>query len=1694
MRTGNRLTRWMACWLLIAAAPGACRTAVAADEYIWFEGEDTTSRNYDVGTAGWGNKQYLSEEKWLNIMINANEVEARIPEGGIIFTYEFEAKAPGNYEVWNRVGHERVRSDFDWRMDDGEWQTIPSDMLTTDLMDISFWCEVAWLKMGQAQLQAGKHALHIRHVVTRDAEGKPKRLLYDSDAFCLYNGTFRPNGAFKPDAQWQTDEDRAAMAQVFQAKAPEAPGERAVTPLAGTWQIARADEQVINDRLGPIPSLPPAGDLYWKAIAVPGDRNTLRPELIFCHRYFYRTRVNVPAAQDSSYFLHFPSTNMVATVFVNGKLCGWNKAPFAAWDCDITEAVKPGEINEIWVGIKDTYYGLTGETRAMFNLPPTLLDENQGVAHKFDMPVWHHRRNGILEPPTLVTTGLAYTADVFAIPSVSKKQLGLEVTVKNPTGAALDLTIRNEVAPLEGGPAEKTFAPTTIRVPAGAQTVLKLTEAWENPKLWWPDDPRQYDVVTRISMPAGNALRVVDVHRTKFGFRQWDWQGTQFALNGVPWQGRADLTHHHTSDPELAAETWKKNGQTMFRFWATKWGGLGMNDTLDFMDSHGMPVRRSGIFDGEMASYGLATRVNGQKVANKPLFDNCIEQMTAQVRGERNHPSVFIWSVENEVLFINANNLGNKDVVEPELARCIAEVMKIDPTRPAMVDGGRALMDMSLPVNGCHYNELADRDLPDQAYTLEKMMDGRFHGGWPMRKDRPVFLGEAFYAVGRKPSGFAAVGGEVAFLGRSGTKEGVARLCRMLSEGYRWKGLAAFHYWLSDADSTGHYNSWQPVCALSRQWNWTFAGGAQVKRTIKVLNDTRHPDPIEMGWELRVDGKLIQQDASTFNIGPGLGEVTEISFQLPRVTQRTPGQFILTCSRGGEEVFREVKDIRVIDPDAAPRPQVRPGGIAVLDPQGTVKARLTARGIPFTEVARVDSTPPQGARVLIIGPDALSDRESTDPKWTALAAAGMRLLVLEQRSPLHYQAVPADLEPSGRTGRIAFSENLQHPVFEGLDQPDFFTWSGDHVVYRNAYRKASKGARSLAQCDDELKYSALAEVPVGEGLMLLSQFAIGGKLPTDPVARRMFDNMVNYCLDYKLVQKATAVVMADNTPTARMLKDIKLTCDKVPDVVQAMSGRHQIIVAQADPATLKKLAQNRAALDAFTARGGYLMLMGLTPAGLADFNRIVGVQHLLRPFGRERIHLPGARDPILSGLTTRDIVMESAEKIFAWRGDRWMADDVFTHIVDFDDIAPFAEWPPPTYWMQDDVTGPGGDHWPRNMVNGFVTSDGWRYIFSILLFRNEPAKWTLKLPRQEQVTGFSIAPNAIYHKLTRVRLSFDTGQPVEFDILPDDSRQDFEIGARPTRSVTVELADWQQKGTQDVIGVDNIWLHVKRSDDFRRRVIPLLNVGGLVRYKLGNGGIVLNQLNIQDRETVPENRTKKATITATLLQNLGAVFGGQGAIRPGQGLKYQPIPLGDKCNQFLAAGQDRWFKDGKGRALDHFPIGEQKLADVTYLIRDFKTSPLPSCIMLQGNGPNAVAGAEWDVRDIAVNRKANAVFFLHTFNLTDNRKLRQEPMAFRYVVHYADGQSVDVPVRCGQQVGHWAVKAPAGLSGAALAWAAPFKNDPAEQAAVYSMQWNNPRPDVAIKSIDIGYDPEAGRRAARGNAAVLAITAATRIK
>ncbi len=1673
-------------WMGVAVAAMAIVSATGrAGEFVWLEGESGRA-NVKVNNAGWGNAHFLSEGRWMHISFDADKVEDEVKAEAVAIQYPFTVKKAAFYEVWSRIGFEFARSPFEYRIDGGSWKAVGPDDLTTDLMEIAFFCEVAWLHMGDAQLAAGEHRLEIRIPKTKDKDGKPERILYACDAICLHEGPFHPNSNCKPGETGRDEKDEAATRNVFQL--PEArAGERSVVSLKGPWEVTRDDEQMPSEVAEPIKSLPEV--TFFKATDVPSDKNVNRPDLVFAHRLWYRTKVHVPASlAGRSFFLDFPQNSLNTTIFVNGVYCGFEKNPFCRFQIDVTQGVKPGQVNEIWVGIRDAWYGRTADPdrplklRRTFNTPLKFFHDG---FQDLDYPIWNSPQSGILCTPRFVAAGGVYASDVFVKPLVDQKQLEADVALTNSTARDASGQIRWEAVDDATGQVEKVFAAKPFNVAAGQTQTVTLNDGWENPRLWWPDTPNLYRLRTVVVVGG----KTVDAKETTFGYRQWKIEGRKFTLNGVVWHLWADLIGDTGSTAESFVEAYRRANVRLMRYATagqggdnTLWYGLEPPEALDFMDHNGLVVRRNSSLDGEAIGSNFSesdpeirAKQGGSEMKVK-LMRNWRDQCVAQVKGERNHPSIQIWSIENEFAFINLINLlGDSplmDQYEAEIARCHDAVMAADPTRSVMTDGGGAMKANTLGVHGDHYVATLDVRYPDLAY--EAFVEGGGRGRWKWDMTRPRYIGEDFYASGINPADYAMWGGEIAFQGKATTKEAVATCYRMLQEGYRWGGLyAGWHFWLGGEGGERSRIANAPRAAFVRQWDWTFGSGQRVVRTFGVFNDTQHVDAITFTRTLTVDGKEVYRRTSRHDVRPGAAEKFDETIPMPQVNVRREGELVLVLSVNGREVFRDSKAVSILR-SAKP---AGAGEVAVYDPKGGLKAFLD--GVRISSLENLPQT-----KVLVVGTDALNEGDSTSTTLAAFASMGRAVIVLDQTNALKYQALPAEMEPPERTrrndfgmevpaadGKTAFIEDSSHPALKGLRDKDLFTWPGDHWVYRNAYVKPVRGGKSLIQVGPRLVNSALVEVPVGKGVLLLCQLAIGAKLDQSAVAQTLLANLVEYGRNYKQ-EIANVAAVIDDEQLGKAMDAIGVQYSRATDLLSAIGDPDKrIAVISATPANLKTLAANMDKLDAFWNRGGTVLFHGLTPEGLADYNRIVGFDHVIRKFKRERVTFPAVRNPLTSGLTTGDIVMLSGQRIFGWTADEYVASDVFTYVVDHDEIAPFAT---STFFG-----------W-ENMTNGFVGSDGWPLIMDFgAPADGSPYEFRITLSHEETITEYIHDQSVNYNPTGNVTLLFDGRDPVQFDLTPDGDGVNCPINPpRKAKEITVRLGGYQfAPDKAKNIGMDNLWVKVRRPDEFTQAVKPMLNVGAMLQYVKGPGGVVLCNLNLLENEAVPLNKTKKRAILATVLRNLKAPFVGKTVIA-GADVDYTPIDIHTKATTYK---DERGFFGDDSRTFKGLPQGRQRFGGVDYDIYEMPTSPVPQVLILGGRGLPKDLPAE--ITGIPIHCKADALFFLHTARLDqrmDDRDRREHRKfaIFKYVVHYTDGQSEDVPIHAEIDIDHYVQEQPKALPGAQVAWTRPYEGS-GDHAVAYARQWNNPRPDVQIESVDmVAVDRE------RGVPALLAITAA----
>ncbi len=635
--------------------------------------------------------------------------------------------------------------------------------------------------------------------------------------------------------------------------------------------------------------------------------------------------------------------------------------------------------------------------------------------------------------------------------------------------------------------------------------------------------------------------------------------------------------------------------------------------------------------------------------------------------------------------------------------------------------------------------------------------------------DPPAGPQVADHTANPGPAVLAAIGGESAYLD---DRPAADRLTRMRADGDRWRGAAVTRL------DAGGGNTWKPVAVLVREWDTAVPSGQPLARTLKLVNDTRSGTPLTVHWLFRVRGQPGEvRGKKTLKLPPGGGEEFPLTLALPP-GDRLDADLVLSVEREGREVFRDVRPLRLVGPPA--KLDAPPGTVAVYDPAGKLPgfAGLQRVADPFA--------PPPGCRVLVVGPDAVSRSQATDTRWRSLAAGGLRLVVLDQTHPLHGPAVPADLSPTAAGGRFAFPTDAAHPAFAGLVPADFACWSNGETVYRGAYAQPSRVGRSLVSGGVGLADAAVVEVPVGDGRMLLSQLAVRDH-PTDPVARRVVANLVRYALGDFPPGRPLAVLLPPG-PRRSLLAGSGLRVGESADLATALAVG-EVVLLDGTAANLQAATADRETLDTFFAAGGWLVAWGVEPDGLPAFNKLVGVEHLMRPFGPERV-------TSRSLLSTRDL----------------RAADLFTHVVDLDEVAGFA------------TARPG--------------RPGWAGVF----------------PRRESVSGLTVQPAETTTGWARVL--FDDDPATALTVRLDGGRQEIKVDPpRPCTRLSVEpvpAGGWWE----------DVQVRVKRPADFAARVQPLASVGGLVKYPRGAGGVLLCQVK-------PADDPRKRRLVLDALRSVG---------------------------------------------------------------------------------------------------------------------------------------------------------------------------------------------------------------------------------
>ena len=336
---------------------------------------------------------------------------------------------------------------------------------------------------------------------------------------------------------------------------------------------------------------------------------------------------------------------------------------------------------KVWLNGKYVGEWPYGYTSFRLDLTPyIIIGKKNVIAVRLDTKNWDSRwypGAGLYRNVWLVKTSQLHIANngVFcSTPEIKKERgmLSVEAEVESHINEPLPVTIKalvyklNDKFELSSAPVAESVV-VTATVPAMKDHDFRFDIAVKDPVLWDITKPELY----RVAVIVMQGTTVTDRYETNFGFRTLNFTARDgFLLNGRRVEVNGVCNHHDLGALGAAFNT---------RAAARQLDILKEMGCNAIRTSHNPPAPELVDLCDKMGfliqvEFSDTWRIGKKKDDYNVLFNAWhVEDMKAMVRRDRNHPSVFMWSIGNEV----------PDQRNPYLAKELNEIVKSeDNTRP----------------------------------------------------------------------------------------------------------------------------------------------------------------------------------------------------------------------------------------------------------------------------------------------------------------------------------------------------------------------------------------------------------------------------------------------------------------------------------------------------------------------------------------------------------------------------------------------------------------------------------------------------------------------------------------------------------------------------------------------------------------------------------------------------------------------------------------------------------------------------------------------------------------------------------------------------------------------------------------------------------------------------------------------------
>ncbi len=397
-------------------------------------------------------------------------------------------------------------------------------------------------------------------------------------------------------------------------------------------------------------------DSGWRPVDLPHDwaiegpfdikYNARAGGLPFYGTGWYRKHFKIPEEQRGKRVkILFDGAMSNAQVWVNGTYLGERPYGYSGFHFDITDQVKPDDDNVIAVR-------LSPEDLSSRWYPGAGIYRNTWI--EFNEQIHFASWGSYITTPEVSDTEALVAAEY----TIENHQSGtisgeLQTQVVDPSGNVL-VTQKKEIQLKPGG--SKSFT----------QYIHVL-----NPELWDLDSPGLYQAISRINVEG----EVADLYETPFGIRSIEFTASEgFKLNGKYMKLQGVCMHHDLGPLGTAVNRRATERQLEIM------KSMGVNairtshnppspELLEYCDRLGLLV-----MDESFDCWQMPKIPNGY---NKYFDEWCETDLRDMIIRDRNHPSIIMWSIGNEIL-----EQGNKEKGWI-LANMLSEICHDqDPSRP----------------------------------------------------------------------------------------------------------------------------------------------------------------------------------------------------------------------------------------------------------------------------------------------------------------------------------------------------------------------------------------------------------------------------------------------------------------------------------------------------------------------------------------------------------------------------------------------------------------------------------------------------------------------------------------------------------------------------------------------------------------------------------------------------------------------------------------------------------------------------------------------------------------------------------------------------------------------------------------------------------------------------------------------------